>query len=78
MKHIIHVNRRRIKANSTHHRNDAVITVKSYKSNLYGNDVRLYDADGVEVGRFVYPPDKPLSCGAKVYFTTDKLRVVVQ
>ena len=27
--------------------------------------------DGEEVGRFVYRPDKPLSCGAHVWFETD-------
>ena len=39
-----------------------VITVKTYKHNYYGSDVVCNGAT-----RIVYRPDKPLSCGAKVW-----------
>lgn len=72
MKTIIHVNQHHIKANR---RNDAgeavpVLTVKTYKSNVYADSVIILDASGVECARIVYRPDKPLSCGAHVWIET--------
>jgi hypothetical protein len=40
--------------------------VKTYKDNTYATRVRI---DGPCV--VVYSPDKPLSCGAKVWIETD-------
>ena len=49
------------------------ITVKNYKTNQYGDWVYI---DGP--CRVVYSPDKPLSCGAKVWIETEAgVRVVV-
>jgi len=42
-----------------------VLTVKTYKSNTYAHEVEI---DGPS--RIVYSPDKPLSCGAKVWIET--------
>ena len=37
---------------------------------MYTNTA-LVIKDGEEIGRFVYRPDKPLSCGAHVWFETN-------
>tara|TARA_Y100000356_G_scaffold52347_1_gene42114 strand:+ start:181 stop:381 length:201 start_codon:yes stop_codon:yes gene_type:complete len=40
--------------------------VKTYNSNTYGHQVHILGECKV-----VYSPDKPLSCGAKVWIETD-------
>jgi hypothetical protein len=59
----IHVNQHHIRHNKKHpSRAKPVLTVKTYKSNTY--------TDEVEIGgpsRVVYSPEKPLSCGARVW-----------
>ena len=61
----IHVNQHHIRANGKDGGNRPVITIKTYKSNTYGHEVEI---DGP--CRVVYSPDKPLSCGAKVWIET--------
>ena len=63
MKTIIHVNQHNIKANAKG-ADKKVLTVKTYKSNTKCNQVKLTD------GIIKYSPDKPLSCGAKVWIET--------
>lgn len=70
MKKIIHVNQHNIRHNAKHNDNKPVITCKTYKDNTYGHEVIIYDAEGKEAARVVYSPDKPLSCGAKVWIET--------
>lgn len=67
MLHRIHVNQHRVKKNRTEGSRLPVITVKTYKSNTYGHEAIIRDANGDEVARVVYSPDKPLSCGATVW-----------
>ena len=55
-----------IRSNKKNGTNDPVITVKTYKSNTYGHEV-----DILGKSRVVYSPDKPLSCGARVWIETD-------
>ena len=62
----IHVNQHRIKANKKHNLNDPVITVKTSKSNTYGHEVVIHGPSKV-----IYSPDKPLSCGARVWIETE-------
>ena len=69
MKTLIHVNQHNIKANSKG-KSLPVITCKTYKSNQYANEVVIYGQDGKEAARVVYSPNKPLSCGAKVWIET--------
>tara|TARA_R110002126_G_scaffold3193_2_gene17900 strand:- start:36 stop:254 length:219 start_codon:yes stop_codon:yes gene_type:complete len=72
MKKIIHINQHIIKSNAKTGQRDPVITVKTYKDNTYGHEVYV---DGP--CKIVYSPDKPLSCGAKVWIETqDEVRVV--
>ena len=65
MKTIIHVNQHVVKANAKNGTTDPVLTVKDYKSNRYAHAV---DIKGES--RVVYSPDKPLSCGARVWIET--------
>jgi hypothetical protein len=65
MKTIIHVNQHVIKANAKSGEQEPVLTVKTYKSNVYANNVKINGPS-----RIVYSPDKPLSCGAKVWIET--------
>tara|TARA_R100000687_G_C6377493_1_gene130992 strand:- start:209 stop:427 length:219 start_codon:yes stop_codon:yes gene_type:complete len=66
MKKFIHVNQHKIKSNSKHNKNEPVLTVKTYKSNDYGHEVEI---DGP--CKVVYRPNKPLSCGARVWIETE-------
>ena len=65
MKTIIHVNQHVIKSNRKNGVNDPVLTVKTYKENLYAHEV---DIKGDS--KICYSPDKPLSCGAHVWIET--------
>lgn len=69
MKTVVHVNQHNIKANAKGD-NQPVLTVKTYKENRKGQTARIMH-EGKEIGRFVYSPEKPLSCGAKVWFETE-------
>jgi hypothetical protein len=72
MKHIVHVNQLKIKSNRKHNLAEPVLTCKSYKDNQYGHEVVLTDkVTGDVLGKFIYSPDKPLSCGAHVWFEFD-------
>lgn len=66
MKTIIHVNQHVIKSNRKNNKTDPVLTVKTYKSNVYAHTVKLTGP-----AKVVYSPDKPLSCGAHVWIETE-------
>ena len=66
MKKKIHINMHKIRANKKNGTNEPVITVKTYKSNTYAHEVEILGKSKV-----VYSPDKPLSCGARVWIETD-------
>lgn len=70
MKTIIHVNQHVIKKNRKTGNVDPVLTCKTYKSNRYASTAIIRDKQGKEVGRFKYRPNKPLGCGAHVWFET--------
>jgi hypothetical protein len=71
VKTIIHINQHHIRANSKDGGHRPVITVKTYKSNTYCNEVEF------KSGRVVYSPDKPLSCGARVWIETHEEVTIV-
>lgn len=73
MKTIIHVNQHVIKANAKNGTNDPVLTVKTYKANTYAHDVEIKGPS-----RVVYSPDKPLSCGAKVWIETESEVIILE
>ena len=67
MKTIIHVNQHNIRHNLKHPEDmKPVLTVKTYKSNTYTDEVVINGASKV-----IYSPDKPLSCGARVWIETE-------
>jgi hypothetical protein len=61
----IHINQHVIRANKKNGTDDPVITVKTTKSNTYAKKVDILGSSTL-----VYRPDKPLSCGAKVWIET--------
>jgi len=65
MKTIIHVNQHEIKKNTKNGTSLPVLTVKTYKTNTYANSVEILGPS-----KIVYSPDKPLSCGARVWIET--------
>lgn len=66
-KTIIHVNQHEIRANVKDGGDRPVLTVKRGRRNDYAHEAVIRDAQGIEVARVVYRPDKPLSCGARVW-----------
>lgn len=76
MKKKITINRHIIRSNKKNKETIPPISVKTYKSNDYGSNISILDKDGNTVVRVIYSPDKPLSCGATAYISTD-LDVVV-
>lgn len=65
MKTIIHVNQHAIRRNIKAEVKEPVLTVKTYKSNTYAHEVMIKGES-----RIVYSPEKPLSCGARVWIET--------
>ncbi len=77
MKKIIHVNQHKIRSNTKTGKRDPVITCKTYKSNDYAKEVEVLDGSGGVSCRIIYSPDKPLSCGAKVWIeTNNEIRIL--
>ena len=66
MKTRIHVNQHKIRSNKKYNLNEPVITVKTSKSNDYGHEVEILGPS-----KIIYSPDKPLSCGARVWIETE-------
>jgi hypothetical protein len=60
-----------VKSNSKKNEREPVLTCKTYKENKYASEVEILDKNGEVVAKVIYSPDKPLSCGAKVWIETD-------
>lgn len=65
MKTIVHVNQHKVRAGD-----DNPLTVKTYNSNREASCASIV-VDGQVVAKVVYRPDKPLSCGARVWIETE-------
>jgi len=61
----IHVNMHKVRANKKHGTNEPVLTIKEGRTNTYCHEV-----DILGPSKLVYRPDKPLSCGARVWIET--------
>lgn len=72
MKTIIHVNQHVIKRNGKTGEREPTLTIKQGRKNTYAHDVIINGPS-----RVVYSPDKPLSCGAKVWIETEAEITVV-
>lgn len=70
MKTIIHVNQSVIRANKKNGVENPVLTCKTYKENIYAKELEILDESGNVVAKVVYSPNKPLSCGARVWIET--------
>ena len=68
----IHVNQHVVRSNKKHGKKEPVLTVKTYKSNTYAHEVEIKGESKV-----IYSPDKPLSCGARVWIETESEVVVL-
>jgi|TARA_R100000458_G_C8009323_1_gene74108 hypothetical protein len=67
----IHVNMHKVRANKKHGTNEPVLTIKEGKTNTYCHEV-----DILGPSKLVYRPNKPLSCGARVWIeTTASVRI---
>jgi len=73
MKTRIHVNQHIIKRNAKSGDREPVLTCKTSKSNNYAHEVIIKGDSKV-----IYSPDKPLSCGAKVWIETDGEVIIVK
>ena len=73
MKTRIHVNQHIIKRNAKSGDREPVLTCKPSKSNNYAHEVIIKGDSKV-----IYSPDKPLSCGAKVWIETDGEVIIVK
>ena len=70
----INIHQGKIRSNKKHGTNDPAITVKTYKKNTqtvviyneYAHEVEILGAS-----KIIYSPNKPLSCGARVWIETD-------
>ena len=72
MKTKIHVNQHVIRSNKKNGEKKPVLTVKTYKSNTSAHEVEINGPSKV-----IYSPDKPLSCGARVWIETESEVVVL-
>ena len=69
----IHINQHVIRSNAKEGKSEPVITVKSSLGNDYAHEVIIN-----EHTRVIYSPDKPLSCGAKVWIETTEPVTLVE
>ena len=69
----IHINQHVIRRNNKTGEREPVITVKTYKSNEYASSVEINGPSTV-----VYSPDKPMSCGAKVWIEAEYETLALQ
>lgn len=73
-KRILHVAQCAIASNRKHGTNEPPIILRDYRGAERAHEVELV-VDGEVLGRFVYRPDKPLSCGARLWMETSNDRL---
>lgn len=80
MKTVIHINQFNIRHNIKAEVDERkpVITCKTYKENQYCNELNIVDNDGNVVATLIYSPDKPLSCGARIWIEADSKNVLIK
>lgn len=62
----VSVNANVIRSNKKHGKDDPPIRIAEGRRIRYARRVKVGE------GEFVYSPDKPLSCGARLWFETDQ------
>jgi hypothetical protein len=73
VKTIVHVNQHVVKSNIKNKECNPVLTVKTYKTNTYAHEVEIKGDC-----KIVYQPDKPLSCGARVWIETQGEVIIIK
>lgn len=76
---VLHVNQLTIRSNNKSGKREPPLIVRGKTSKVepvYASEITLH-ADGKEIGKLVYSPDKPLSCGARVWLELDSALVSV-
>lgn len=68
----LHVNQHHIRANRKDGGQRPVISVKTSRGNTVGHEAHIEGPS-----RLVYSPDKPLSCGARLWMETQATVVVL-
>lgn len=63
----IHVNQHKIKSNTKTGKREKVLSIKMGGKVFYANQVLILGPS-----KIVYSPDKPLSCGARVWVETEE------
>lgn len=71
MKQILHVAQDAIRRRD----GSAAIIVRDYKGATRAHEVELVLPDGSVVGKFIYSPENPLSCGARVWLEVDNTKL---
>lgn len=78
MKKIIHVHQQIIRNNTKNGTQDPPIIVRDYKSVQHTGNVKLYYKDKL-IAEFIYHPQQPLSCGARLWCSVyDDVEVVCE
>lgn len=68
----LHVSQPNIRKNLKEGTNEPVLTIQTSKGPVYGHRVKINGES-----ELVYSPNKPLSCGARVYIeTTSEIEIV--
>lgn len=69
----IHVNQHMIRANKKDGKDRPVFTIKTSTGNTYAKEVNILGPSTL-----MYQPDKPLSCGARVWIETKADVVIIK
>lgn len=67
----VHVNQHIIRRNKTHGESVPPLTIIRGRKRERGNQIEI-----IGKSKVVYSPDKPLSCGARVWIVADDARVI--
>lgn len=67
----IHLNQHVIRSNKKNNENNPPLTIK-----MDGNNIRAYSVEINGPSMVVYSPDKPLSCGARLWIETESEIVI--
>lgn len=67
IKTIVHVNQHIIRRNKTHGESEPPLSIRERGKTRRADEVAIHGADGEVAAKVVYSPDKPLSCGARVW-----------
>lgn len=70
MKQILHVAQDAIQRNRKEGTNEPAIIIRDYKGSERAHEVAIM-VSGKQIGKFVYSPHKPLSCGARLWLEVD-------